>query len=694
MRTVKTLPVPALQQTLERLEEVVRAVVDPQTAQGTREAIRRFREGPGPRLQERLEAFAAAEDREGRNWMSEEWFRGYLANRESLPLSTNVSFQINPDTAQPGHNTASHDAAAPGHQPLTGLDRAAAFLHRAAAVHLAQARGETAPEQDARGTTMDPDQWLCLNGGLRHPATPADRYLPCTLGGADREIGIFHRGRLFLVRISDSHGRPLTPGQLRAALAEVLDAAASPTTAPSENAGPGNAGLATENPATDNPGTPIGFAELSSLGSEEAAQLLDALLEDSENAETYSRLRNMLFTASLEEHAREDAEHLRALSFEPGRVWTRRPISYEIGLADDWLCAHVEHTMIDGATLVEVIRRMQATELPEAAADERPEAPENTQRPENTAPTPLTWRLTPEQERQLADAVARHRQQAAPLRVDLVRAEAPNLAGMPFKVSGDGVQQLIMNTAQQLAFGRVRAVYEAVDMREYTAGRTECLRSATPQAAAFARAAAGSDTPSPTAAPDTPAPDAPAPDGTTTSPATPEDLLTLLGDAMTAHRDWVKTCKSGRGVDRHLLGLRLMLEQTGEHDAAATAFFADPGIARAREDFLSTTSVGGPAQIVRYVFAPTLAEGFGISYTPQPPTPASQNTPTTQNGPATGNTSATQNTPPTPPTQPHLEFCVTWRADAGAERAASFLRALEEAPRRFPAAPSRAAAVE
>ena len=46
------------------------------------------------------------------------------------------------------------------------------------------------------------------------------------------------------------------------------------------------------------------------------------------------------------------------------------------------------------------------------------------------------------------------------------------------------------------------------------------------------------------------------------------------------------------------------------------AFFNDTRVTAARRDFLSTTSIGGAAQIVRYCFAPALPEGFGIAYTP------------------------------------------------------------------------------
>ena len=37
----------------------------------------------------------------------------------------------------------------------------------------------------------------------------------------------------------------------------------------------------------------------------------------------------------------------------------------------------------------------------------------------------------------------------------------------------------------------------------------------------------------------------------------------------------------------------------------------------ARTDFLSTTSIGSDAHIIRYTFAPTVPNGYGVNYTPK-----------------------------------------------------------------------------
>ncbi|MBE8528475.1 choline/carnitine O-acyltransferase, partial [Amycolatopsis sp. H6(2020)] len=174
---------------------VVGAVVDAPTLHATEAAARAFLAGPGPALQERLRRRAGREDAAGRSWLSAWWLRDYLAVREPLPLSTNVAFQINPSFLGSTHAVAVETG--PGHAGPGQTDgapdvvRAARFIHRAAAVHLAQVRGQTEQETDPRGTPVDMSQWACLAGGLRHPRPEADEIQPPRAGAAHREIGVF-----------------------------------------------------------------------------------------------------------------------------------------------------------------------------------------------------------------------------------------------------------------------------------------------------------------------------------------------------------------------------------------------------------------------------------------------------------------------------------------------------------------------
>ncbi|MCZ9289948.1 choline/carnitine O-acyltransferase [Corynebacterium evansiae] len=526
---LKPLPVPPLDATLPALRHAVSAVADADTLAATERTIEDFQANQGPALQSALEAFAADRDAANSSWLADRWLRDYLTVRTPLQTTSNVGFQINLRTE------------------TSGLDRAVDILRALALVHLKQADGSMPEEVDGRGNPLDANQWRCFNGALRIPRPDCDEVTFSELGTASRSIGMIVDGHVFDLRITDEQGRLASREQLRAIL-EVLRTN-------SDTAGS----------TTGDPAAPALDSRLSYLGSA-------ALAEVPLPAETQATLRDQLFALHLIDDAQAtDADLLRDLTFAPGHAWVYKPLTYEINLASNFAAMHVEHSTVDGATLVEAVRRVQ-----EAVDSDAPTSPsaDADVTPADVAPLELSP-VAPAASIPTGDEYA----------VEII--EVPKLAKeeLPFKFSADAMSQLILSIAQLLTFGRIRAVYEAVDMREYKAGRTECLRAVTPEAVAFAKQlVAGKPT------------------------------VEALQEALNAHRNWVIGCKTGRGIDRHLWALSFTSEK---QSGAPLALLADPGVKAARTDFLSTTSIGSDAHIIRYVFAPTIPNGFGVNYTPK-----------------------------------------------------------------------------
>ncbi|WIK81781.1 choline/carnitine O-acyltransferase [Micrococcus lylae] len=609
---LKHLPVAETAPVLDRLVRMV-AAVRPQDAEEVRALADRLLAEDGPALREALVARAEAEDAAGRNWMSVPWLQGYLAERRPLPLSTNVVFQVGLGRDQPGG--AVEDS----------FERAADVIRRAAAVHLTEARGETEPPVDARGSAIDPAQFACLNGGLREPGSPVDAFRAAGPGAARREVGLFVRGRLFAVPLTHDDGRLLGRAELASAVARVAEEA---------RGGAGERGGGDDGASGGVGSCGIGggvgrgepaFGALSALGSAHLAELLPALLQDEANVAVSDRLRQMLFTVSLldgetgtgtgrgvgEEGngdgadggpgavAGQDAAALLQGLTDPSLAWVYRPISYLHRLTDGWTAMHVEHSTVDGATLVEAVCRMQQVTVEETSQEARPApcpaAEVSGQAGEtDVVGKELAW-TWPEQLRERATTLLDEAaERAAELRVDMVRTRRPDVQAAGMKVSLDAVQQLVMALAQRIAFGRVRGHYESVDMREYQAGRTECLRPVTPELVALVEALAAGPVEGRAAV----------------------QWRELLVAALDAHRDWVKACKAGHGVDRHLFGLGLAAEAVQERSEALDELTGHPAVRQAREDFLSTTSIGSADQVVRYAFVPSVEDGFGVAYTP------------------------------------------------------------------------------
>lgn len=534
---LKPLPVPPLDATLPALRHAVSAVADADTLTATERAIEDFQANQGPALQSALEAFAADRDAANSSWLADRWLRDYLTVRTPLQTTSNVGFQINLRTE------------------TSGLDRAVDILRALTLVHLKQADDSMPEESDGRGNPLDANQWRCFNGALRIPRPDCDEVTFSQLGTASRSIGVIVDGHVFNLRITDEQGRLASREQLRTTLEALRtnsDTAGSTTGAPAA-------------PALD--------TRLSYLGSA-------ALAELPLPSETQATLRDQLFALHLIDDAQAtEADLLRDLTFAPGHAWVYKPLTYKINLASDFMAMHVEHSTVDGATLVEAVRRVQ-----EAVDDDAPTAANAgaDATPADVAPLELSP-VAPAEGASAAPAPS------APggdeYTVEII--EVPKLAKeeLPFKFSADAMSQLILSIAQQLTFDRIRAVYEAVDMREYKAGRTECLRAVTPEAVAFAKQL-----------------------------VTGESTVEALQKALNAHRNWVIGCKTGRGIDRHLWALSFTSEK---QSGAPLALLADPGVKAARTDFLSTTSIGSDAHIIRYVFAPTIPNGFGVNYTPK-----------------------------------------------------------------------------
>ncbi len=536
------LPVPPLAQTLEKYLVAVRPLLTPEAWRLTEDAVGRTLEGDGPAFQAELEAFAETENAQGRSWLSAAWLRGYLAVRTPLPLTSNVGFQIRVPTGLD---------AQPGAVDVSGNPRAAAVIHRLAAVHLASLRGELPAEETPRGEVVCSVQREVLAGGVRHPRVGVDEVLPGRLDPERREIGLLLDDNFFVVPISDDRGR-LLPLQ---ALEQGIDSAL-------------------EQIPADGPAAVPGFTALSYLGSEVASAYLDRLLDDPANSRVYDRLAQSLFVVNLVRTPADDAEHVRRTAFLPGQAWAYTSITYQVSLGDDFVGMHLEHSGVDAATLKTVLRHAQQDDWindPGVTPDEVTQAEH------------LEWQLPQGLAEDLSRDITAYRVQAQELHLDTVLVPRPVPADLPFRVSDDALCQWVMLYAQVATYGRARSAYEAVDLRHFQAGRTECLRSVTPEALALVQAL-----------------------------IVGQAEAAQLHDALSAHKEWIKACKTGRGIDRHLTGLALVAATTGRTLPMET----DAGWSRLKTDFLSTTSIGDQDQIIGMAFAPTSVGGIGINYTP------------------------------------------------------------------------------
>jgi carnitine O-acetyltransferase len=180
------------------------------------------------------------------------------------------------------------------------------------------------------------------------------------------------------------------------------------------------------------------------------------------------------------------------------------------------------------------------------------------------APTPLDWKISPETNKAIkaADKAA----------MDLISSQALTFHETPygkaaiksFGVSPDSWAQMIIQLAYRRLAGDQRngATYEAATTRKFYKGRTEAIKVITSESDAWVRSM------------DDPDVDA-------------EEKKRLFDEAGKKHIQLAKSGGNGMGVDRHLLGLKMLVREGEEMPDV----FSDPLVARASYWVLSTSAI-------------------------------------------------------------------------------------------------------
>ncbi|XP_073822741.1 carnitine O-Acetyl-Transferase isoform X1 [Musca autumnalis] len=156
------------------------------------------------------------------------------------------------------------------------------------------------------------------------------------------------------------------------------------------------------------------------------------------------------------------------------------------------------------------------------------------------------------------------------------------------KLSPDSFVQM----ALQYAFYRLHkcagAQYETAHLRIYYGGRTETIRSCSNESLAFAKAMMDPK-------------------------CSDETRVELLKKAVNGHREYTTMALQGRGVDRHLLGLKLMAL---ENNKPIPKFYQSPGVVKSAHFRVSTSQVASP-NAAFMCYGPLTHDGYGCCYNPR-----------------------------------------------------------------------------
>jgi carnitine O-acetyltransferase len=153
------------------------------------------------------------------------------------------------------------------------------------------------------------------------------------------------------------------------------------------------------------------------------------------------------------------------------------------------------------------------------------------------------------------------------------------------KLSPDSFVQMSILISYYRLYGKVVCTYEPVLTKAFFHGRTEGMRSATPQARELCRIWCDKR-------------------------STKEDKMQALRTATIEHSRLVKECGAGKGVDRHLFSLKCIAQRNG---IPVPKFFESQAWKQLNHTILSTSNCGNPA-LRLFGFGPVVPDGFGIGY--------------------------------------------------------------------------------
>ena len=153
-----------------------------------------------------------------------------------------------------------------------------------------------------------------------------------------------------------------------------------------------------------------------------------------------------------------------------------------------------------------------------------------------------------------------------------------------FRCSPDAYVQMIIQLAYHKMYGLNRPTYESAATRRFQQGRTETCRSVSEESVAFCRAMADPNISS-------------------------EDCVTPFRNAIAAHIKYISDATAGRGVDRHLFGLKKCL-RAGEE---VPGIFTDEAYGYSGTWFLSTSQLSSE-YFNGYGWSQVVDDGYGIAY--------------------------------------------------------------------------------
>ncbi|PKK47051.1 hypothetical protein CI102_7532 [Trichoderma harzianum] len=200
-------------------------------------------------------------------------------------------------------------------------------------------------------------------------------------------------------------------------------------------------------------------------------------------------------------------------------------------------------------------------------------------------PQPINFDITPEIQSEIDRAVTDFNNVIGQhqLAVQAYQAYGKGLIKQ-FKCSPDAYVQMIIQLAYFKMYGKNRPTYESAATRRFQLGRTETCRSVSDESVAWCKSMADHS-------------------------VDDKSRVDLFRKAIAAHIEYISAASDGKGVDRHLFGLKKLLEPGEE----VPAIYKDHAYSYSSSWYLSTSQLSSEF-FNGYGWSQVIDGGFGIAY--------------------------------------------------------------------------------
>ncbi|OQE38305.1 hypothetical protein PENCOP_c008G07852 [Penicillium coprophilum] len=619
------LPIPDLEDTCRRYLDTLQGLQSPREHEDTKSAVRDFLKNDGPLLQERLKTYAGSKT----SYIEQFWYDSYLNFDNPVVLNLNPFFLLEDDPT-PARN----------HQ----VTRAASLVVSALAFVRAVRREELPPDT-VRGTPLCMYQYSRLFGTAR---LPTDNGCVISQDPSAKHMVVMCRGQFYWFDVLDDNSDLIMSEKDISLNLQVIIEDAAQT--PLHEAAKGALGVL----STENRKVWSGLRDIMTKDSRsnnaECLNIVDTALyvlclDDTEPSTTADLCANMLCGTS---------EVIKGVQV--GTCTNRWYDKLQIIVCKNGSAGiNFEHTGVDGHTVLrfasdlytDTILRFAKTINGQSPSLWATSSPDPAKRDPHsfgnvsTTPRKLEWDMTPElnialrfAESHLSDLLYQHEFQV----LDFEGFGKNFITSMGF--SPDAFIQMAFQAAYYGLYGRLENTYEPAMTKMFLHGRTEAVRTVTPECIDFVTAFWGENA--------------------------AEQKVDALRTACQKHTAATKECSKGQGPDRHLYALYCLWQRSFDEglfpDSSSTggysspgetqsqtqsqgpespktsysspsedglssgsstrayrttaptpAIFSDAGWDKINNTVLSTSNCGNPC-LRHFGFGPTSADGFGIGY--------------------------------------------------------------------------------